>query len=373
MFRVPLLALVLAMTTSTATAADNYWVFYGGYTGTKAGGEGIMVGTLDVKTGDLSKPELAVKVNNPSFLAIAPGGKTLYAVGETEGPEGGGVYAYRIDPATGKLTQLSKLMSGGDAPCHVVVDAAGKFAAVANYTGGSVAVFSLNDDGSLKQRTAFVQLTGKSVNPGNQEAPHAHCAAFDPSGEHVFLCDLGTDKLRVFDLDRSTGAITPNAKLPFVAFPPGTGPRHIALTPDAKTAYVCGEINSTVNVLSLDLPGGKGEVTQTLSTLPKPTPGNSTAECTLHPSGKAVYVSNRGHNSVAAFGVGGKLTALGEATAGINVPRNFAIDPTGRWMLVANQAGNDVTLFAVDGSGVPQPTGKTIATPAPVCVKFLAR
>ena len=373
MFRTLLLALALTMTPPITTAADSYWVFYGGYTGGPGGGEGIMAGTLDAKTGDLSKPELAAKVANPSFLAVAPNGKTLYAVGETDGPEGGGVFAYRIDPATGKLALLNQLASGGNAPCHVVVDAAGKYAVTANYTGGSVAVFSLNDDGSLKARTAFVQLTGKSVHPGNQEAPHAHCAAFDPTGGFVLLCDLGTDKLRVFGLDRATGAITPDAKLPHVPFPPGTGPRHIDLTPDGKTAYVNGEINSTVNVVSLDLAAGKGEVVQTLSTLPAPSPGNSTAECRLHPSGKAVYVSNRGHNSVAAFAAGDKLAALGEATAGVNVPRNFAIDPTGRWMLVANQAGNDVAVFAVDAAGVPKPTGKTVATPTPVCIKFLAR
>ena len=175
MFRVPLLALALAMTTATATAADSYWVFYGGYTGGKAGGEGIMVGTLDRATGSLSKPELAAKVTSPSFLAIAPNGQTLYAVGETEGKEGGGVFAYRIDPATGKLTLLNHLMSGGNAPCHVVTDAAGKFAVASNYTGGSVAVFSLADDGSLKDAPPSSNSRARASTPAIRK-PHTPTA-----------------------------------------------------------------------------------------------------------------------------------------------------------------------------------------------------
>ena len=357
-----------------AAAADSYWVYFGGYTGGKTGGKGVMVATLDAKTGQLTKPELAAEVGSPSFLAIAPNGKTLYVVGEGgTGNDGGPVYAYRIDPGTGLLTKLNQLTSGGSGPCHVAVNAAGKFAVVANYGGGSTAVFSLNPDGSLKARTAFVQHEGKSVNKGNQEGPHAHCGGFDPTGEFVLVADLGIDKVLIYKLDRATGAITPHTT-PFVKMPAGAGPRHFDFDATGKQLFVCGEIDSTVNAVTLDLVGDKVTVTQSLSTLPQPTPGNSTAECRIHPSGKFVYVSNRGHNSIAAFkNDNGKLTAIGHATEGIKTPRNFNIEPGGKWMLVASQAADNVAVFAIGDDGVPKPTGITVATPAPVCVKFLAK
>jgi len=372
--RIFLALLALLLVAQMAAAADAYWVYFGGYTGGKAGGKGVMVATMDVKTGQLTKPVLAAEVGSPSFLAIAPNGQTLYAVGEGGGgKDGGPVYAFRIDPATGLLTKLNQLTSGGSGPCHVATDKAGRFAVVSNYGGGSFAVFSLNDDGSLMARTAFVQHEGKSVNPGNQEGPHAHCGAFDETGAFVFVADLGTDKVMIYRLDRATGGVAPHTT-PFVAMPPGTGPRHFQIDPLNRRFFVCGEINSTVNVVTLDLAGGKTAVAQTLSTLPKPTPGNSTAECLVHPSGKFVYVSNRGHNSIAAFkNADGQLTAVGHATAGIKTPRNFNIDPSGRWMLVASHDGDNVAVFSLGDDGLPKPTGVTVATPAPVCVKFLAK
>ena len=371
-----LLALAgLALLAQTSTAADSYWVYLGGYTGGKTGGKGIMVASMDAKTGQLTPPVLAAEVGSPSFLAISPDGKTLYAVGEGGGggKDGGPVYAFRIDPATGLLTKLNQLTSGGSGPCHVSTDKAGKFAVVANYGGGSVAVFSLNDDGSLKARTAFVQHEGKSVNPGNQQGPHAHSGFFDETGGFVLVADLGIDKVLIYKLDRATGAITPHTT-PFVTLPPGSGPRHFHIDPSNKLLFVNGEINSTVNAVTLDLAGPGTAVTQSLSTLPKPTPGNSTAECRIHPSGKFVYVSNRGHNSIAAFANdGGKLTPIGHATDGIKIPRNFNIDPSGQWMLVASQDGNDVAVFSIGDDGLPKPTGTKVSSPAPVCVKFLAK
>ena len=374
MLRISLALFTLALVAQMATAADSYWVYFGGYTGGKSGGKGIMVASMDAKTGRLTKPEVAVEVGSPSFLAIAPSGKTLYAVGEGGGgKDGAPVYAFRIDPATGLLTKLNQLGSGGSGACHVATDKAGKFAVVSNYGSGSMAVFSLNDDGSLKARTAFVQHMGKSINKGNQEGPHAHCGAFDQTGEFVLVADLGIDKVLIYKLDRATGAVTPHTT-PFIALPPGSGPRHFEIDPANNLLFVCGEINSTVNAVTLDLAGDKTAVTQSLSTLPQPTRGNSTAECRIHPSGKFVYVSNRGHNSIAAFkNDGGKLTAIGHATEGIKVPRNFNIEPGGKWMLVASQDGDNVAVFSIGDDGVPKPTGVKVATPAPVCVKFLAK
>ncbi|OWK38077.1 lactonase family protein [Fimbriiglobus ruber] len=357
-----------------APAAGKFWVFVGTYTGGPGKSKGIYRSEFDAKTGQLSAPEVAAEVESPSFVNIAPNGKNLYAIGETGGKDGGGVYAFTLDPATGKLTAQNALTSGGPGPCHIATDAAGEFAVVANYGGGSTAIFKLKPDGSLAARTAFVQH--KKTAEGRQEAPHAHCGTFDNTGKFVLVCDLGLDKVLVYKLNRETGEIAPNEP-PAIAVPLGAGPRHIQLTPANDLAFVCGELDSTVNVLKLDFAGGHFATTQSLSTLPggKPVKGNSTAEIRIHPSGKFVYVSNRGHNSIAVFkNDGGTLTPVGHATEGIKVPRNFNIDPTGRWMLVANQDGHDVVVFEIDQeSGLPKPTGTKIAVGSPVCVKFVAK
>ena len=356
-----------------APTSGKYWVYFGTYTGGKTGSKGIYRSEFDTKTGKLSEPQVAAEVGSPSFLAIAPNGKALYAVGEGGGKDGGGVYAFRLDPATGGLTKLNELTSGGAGPCHISTDKDGAFAAVANYGGGSSAVFKLKDDGSLEARTAFTQHQGGSVNKARQSGPHGHCAMFDETGRHVLVVDLGLDKVLVFKLNRDTGAVSDAG---FVKLPDGSGPRHIHVAPSNDLAFVCGELDCTANVVKLDLAGGKHQVIQSVSTLPggKPGKGDSTAEVRIHPSGKFVYVSNRGHDSIAAFGWDGrKLTPIGHATEGIKIPRNFNIDPTGRWMLVANQDGNDVVVFAIGEDGLPKPTGTKVNVPKPVCVKFLAK
>lgn len=375
-FVVPLLCgLTLLTSVGSAVAADKYWVYFGTYTGGKDGSKGIYRSEFDTTTGSLTEPQVAAEVGSPSFLAIAPSGTALYAIGETTGnkKDGGGVYAFRLDPATGRLTKLNQLTSGGAGPCHIVTDPEGKFAVVANYSGGSCAAFRLKPDGSLDARTAFVQHKGNSVNPGRQKEPHAHCGTFDNSGKFAFVVDLGLDKVMVYNIDRETGALT--ATTP-IQLPAGSGPRHIQFTPDNRIAFVCGELDCTANVVKMDPATGQGKVVQSVSTLPsgKPGKGDSTAEVRIHPSGKFVYVSNRGHNSIAAFGWDGqKLTPIGHASEGIKTPRNFNLDPSGKWMLVANQDGNDVVVFAVGDDGLPKPTGAKVRVPKPVCVKFLAK
>ncbi len=355
--------------------SGKYWVYVGTYT-SKDGSKGIYRSQLDVATGKLAEPELAAELGNPTFLAISPDGKTLYSVGEV-GNQGakkneGGVHAYRIDAATGKLTKLNSNTSGGAGPCHISTDKDGKFAIAANYGGGSTAVFRLKEDGSFESRTDFVQHTGKSVNPQRQTAPHAHCGFFDETGKYALVADLGIDQVIVYGLDRATGKISPADA---VKLPAGAGPRHFHLAPSNDLMFVCGELDCTVHVARIDFKSGKSKIEQTLSTLPdgKPTAKDSTAEVRIHPNGKFVYVSNRGHNSIAAFGWDGqKLTPIGHATEGIKIPRNFNIDPTGKWMLVASQDGGNVAVFEIGADGLPRPTGNTIAVPRPVCVKFLA-
>lgn len=360
--------------------AEKYWVFLGTYTGGQGGSKGIYRCELDAASGKLSEPELAAEVTSPSFLAFRPDGKVLYAVGETGGKDGGGVFAYTVDAATGTLTKLAEGTSGGPGPCHVVTDPKGERLLVANYGGGSWKLFQLKPDGGFSGRDVFFQLSGTGPNKQRQEKPHAHCGAFDPAGRRLFVADLGTDQVWVYEHGFSeTGddSKTRLKSLPPIKLPAGSGPRHIHIAPTGGHAFVCGELDSTVNVIRLDSEGNKSEVVQSLSTLPggKPVPGNSTAEVRIHPNGKFVYVSNRGHNSIAAFKWdGAKLAPVGHATEGIKVPRNFNLDPTGRWMLVANQDGDSVVVFAVDpGTGLPKPTGNSVKVGRPVCVKFLAK
>ncbi|QEL19102.1 lactonase family protein [Limnoglobus roseus] len=365
----------LAASTAFAPAADAgpIWAFFGTYTGKES--KGIYASTFDPKTGTLGEPVLAAEVGSPSFLAVHPTNKYLYAVGEgaVKGNKGGGVYAFAIDAATGKLTKLNEGDSVGAGPCQVSIDPSGKMLFIANYGGGSSTVFAVNADGKLGKQLAFNQYAGTSVDKGRQEAPHTHCTVFDKAGQHCFVVDLGLDTVMVYAVDPTAGTLSDKPQL--ITMPKGTGPRHIALNKDNTIAYVNGELNMTANVVKLDIAAGKFEVVQSLSTVPegKPMKGYSTAETKLHPNGKFVYVSNRGQNSVAAFAVeaDGKLKAIGHITGDIKTPRNFNIDPSGKWMLIANQDGNSVQVYALDESGLAKPTASKVKVGSPVCVKFV--
>ena len=363
-----------ALAPALAAAADEpapgaYWVYFGTYT-SKDGSKGIYRSKLDVKTGKLSEAELAAEVGSPSFLAVRGDGSALYAVGETAGKDGGGVYSYAVDRRTGALTKTGEATSGGAGPCYVSVRPDGKMLGVANYGGGSTALLAVDAKGAVGKRVAFFQHAGSGPDGGRQKEPHAHCTQFDPAGKYALTVDLGIDKVKVFALTPDGAKEQPEKD---IAVPPGAGPRHLALAPDAKFAYVCGELDMTVNVVRLDL-DGKSEVIQTLPTVPKKEKGQSTAECVLHPSGKFVYVSNRGHHSVAVFKVNDdrKLTAAGHITGDIKTPRNFAVDPTGKWMLIASQDGGKVGVWELDAAtGMGKETGSTAAVSRPVCVRFV--
>jgi 6-phosphogluconolactonase len=357
--------------------SGKYWVYLGTYTN-PTGSKGIYRCELDAGSGKLSAPELAAEAGSPSFVHIAADGKTLYAVGEAAGKDGGGVYSWKLDAATGKLSEQVSRTSGGGGPCHISTDPKSEFAIIANYGGGSCATFKLKADGSLDQRTAFVQHTGKGPT-ARQTAPHGHCAFFDATGTLAFVCDLGLDKVLIYKLNRETGAMTANEPA-FVKLPDGSGPRHLHIAPSNDVAFVCGELDLTVNVVKMDVKANKFEVVQSLSTLPegtKATPKDSTAEIRIHPNGKFVYVSNRGHNSIAAFAYDAttmKLKLAGHITGDIKTPRNFNISPCGKWMLIASQDGGKVGVYAIDeATGLAKETEHSVKVDVPVCVKFLTK
>lgn len=375
-------ALLLVATATTGFAQDSaksMFVFVGTYTGGKS--QGIYTLNLDMNTGALTPVTVTSGIKNPSFVAIHPGGKLLYAVSEIadlDGKPTGGVTAFAIDTQTGGLTTLNSQSSTGAGPCYVTVDKAGKTVLAANYGGGSIVSFPVAEDGKLGPAASSIQHHGSSVNPRRQEGPHAHSINVDASNRFAIAADLGLDKLLVYKLDSVHSTLTPNEP-PFGALPPGSGPRHFAFHPNGKFSYTNNELTSTVTLLDWNAALGTLAARQTLSTLPAdfPQERNSTAEIQVHPSGSFLYVSNRGHDSLAIFSIdplNGELHSVGhEATAG-KTPRNFGIDPTGTFVLAANQDSDSIQVFRVDlTSGHLMPVGGPVEVPRPVCVKFLPR
>jgi 6-phosphogluconolactonase len=358
-----------------ATPAGKSAVFIGTYTGT--GSHGIYRFDFDPATGEVTEPRLAAEATSPSFLAIAPSRRFLYAVGEVDrfkGEKAGAVLAFAIDPKTGDLTALNDQSSGGSGPCHLTVDKAGKNVLVANYGGGSAAVLPVDADGRLRPRSSFVQHEGSGADPRRQKEPHAHSVNLDAANRFAFVADLGLDKVLVYRFDPDRGTIAPNDP-PAAKLAPAAGPRHFAFHPSGRFAYAIGELNSTVTGWSYDPDRGALTEIQTITTLPSDFRGsNHPAEVQVHPSGKFLYGSNRGHNSIVAYTIdpdSGKLTYVAHQGQGIKNPRNFGIDPTGRWMLVGSQDTDTVLVFSIDGStGALTPTGRSVKVAKPVCVKF---
>lgn len=364
----------------TTTAADGpapkqFRVYIGTYTGAQS--QGIYHATLDLTSGQLSAPQLAAEVKNPSFVAIHPNRKFLYAVSEISDFQGkplGGVSAFAIDAATGALTLLNQQSSEGAGPCHLVVDAAGKNVLVANYGGGSVAALPIDSAGKLSPASAAIQHTGSSVNTSRQEKPHAHSINLDAANRFAFAADLGLDKVLIYKFDPAKGSLVANDP-PAGILAPGSGPRHLAFHPSGRFVFVNNEMTSGVTAFKYDAEKGSLTEVNTLSTLPHEVKGNSTAETVAHPSGKFVYVSNRGHDSIAIFTVdeaSGKLTAAGHASTGGKTPRNFNVDPTGQFLIAANQGTNDVQSFRIDkATGQLMAVGSKIEVGSPVCIRFV--
>jgi len=355
-----------------------YLVYVGTYTGPKS--KGIYAFRFNPSTGESKALGLVAEIASPSFLAIAPNERFLYAVNEVDqvgGKKGGALSAYAIDRSTGKLTFLNQVSSGGSGPCYVAVDKTGKCALVANYNGGSVAALPIKEDGSLGEATAFIQHTGSSVDKERQEGPHAHSINPSPDNRFAIAADLGLDELLVYRLDPAKGTLAPNDP-PFAKVNPGAGPRHFSFHPSGKFAYAINEMQSTVTAFSYDAAKGVLQDIQTLSTLPEDYKGkaeNSTAEVQVHPSGKFLYGSNRGHDSIAVFSIAsgkGTLTAVERVPTTGKTPRNFRIDPTGSYLFAENQDSDNIVIFRIDAkTGRLTATGKVLEVASPVCVKFV--
>jgi 6-phosphogluconolactonase len=354
----------------------SYLMYVGTYT--KGESKGIYVFRYDGSTGRLTGLGLAGESENPSFLAVDPSHRFLYAVNELtryKGAASGAVSAFRIDHGSGKLTLMNQVPSGGADPCYLSFDKTGKFLLVANYTGGNVSVFRVAMDGSLGESTAFVQHVGKGVNPERQEGAHAHWMETTADNRFALAVDLGLDEVVIYRFDATRGTLAPNDP-PFVKLDPGAGPRHVAFTPDGKFAYSVNELQSTITAFAYDSAAGALHAMQTVSTLPKDFSGkNDTAEIHVHPSGRFVYASNRGDDSIALFTVdkaSGRLTPAGHFATQGKTPRNFEIDPSGSHLLVANQDSGNIVVFEIDpASGRLTPTGQVVAVPSPVSILFV--
>lgn len=356
------------------------WLYVGTYTGGKTPSEGIYLLELDPETGTLVNKGGVGHLSNPSFLAIHPSRKFVYAVneqGEFNGRKTGGVSALAIEPESGKLKLLNQQSSEGNGPCHISLDRAGKNALVANYGDGMVACLPIGPDGKLGPASSKIQHRGTGSDPGRQQGPHAHSINLDAANRFAFAADLGLDKVFIYKFDGEGGTLTPNAPA-FGEVAPGSGPRHFAFHPGGRFAYVINEMGNTITAFAYDPDQGSLTPIQSTSTLPDDFKGKSyTAEVQVHPSGKFVYGSNRGHDSIAVFAVDaatGKLTAAGhQSTLGKN-PRNFALDPSGSYLLAENQDSDSIVVFRIDpDSGALKQVGEPLFVPMPVCIRMMPR
>ena len=345
-------------------------VYIGTYTGKKS--QGIYVSRLDLKTGAMSAPELAGEMINPSWVTIHPNRKFLFAAGEGGQKGGGGAVAGFSIGAEGKLTAINMQPPNGSGPCHLAIDQTGKTIVVSNYGDGSVASFAIAADGTLAP-SAWVD---KHPTLGEKQKPHAHATEFDPGNHFALTCDAGIDRIYVYRLDAASGQLTANDP-PFATTTEDTHPRHLTFSADGKFCYNINEHSMSVTAFAFDAKAGVLKQIQSVPTLPAgyDGKGQSTAEIILHPSGKFLYGSNRGHDSIVAYSVdaqSGKLTLIGHTSTEGKTPRGFGVDPTGRWLIAGNQGSDSVVQFKIDqGTGGLTPTGTKFELGAPVCFKFL--
>ncbi len=370
--------ILLALTfVPASTSAADLLIYFG--TRDQGPDKGFSLAHFNTETGALTQPELIQPAIGPGFFMVHPDGRHLYTVnshGGTDAPLEGMVSAYELDPKMGKLTLINSQPSGGQNPAYLSFDHTGRFVFIANYNGGNVAVFPIKPDGSLGARTAFDQHTGKSVTPDRAQQPYAHSIIVDPTNHFALCQDLGLDRVYVYKFDEKTGQLTANDPAWFTD-QPGSGPRHATFSPDGKFAYVVHEIGNFVGVYAWDSAKGVLTEIQTISTIPADFKNkNTAAEVQVHPNGKFLYASNRGHNSIAVFSIdpaSGKLALLQHISTQGNTPRNFTFDPTGQWIVASNQDSKTAIVFKVDPkTGLLTQTGPLATLPASVyCERFV--
>ncbi|MFI5072097.1 MAG: lactonase family protein [Terriglobales bacterium] len=382
-----LLVLIVFLSVSFAAGRDGKYILFVG-TYTKDGSQGIYSYRFDERSGKLASLGLAAKTDNPSFLSVAPGSKFLYAVNEIrdyKGAASGGVTAFSMGPKTGKLRPLNEVASRGTDPCYISFDRSGKYALVANYSGGNVAVFPLSSDGRIGEASSVVKDAGPlGPNRARQEAAHAHFIEASARNRFVYVSDLGLDRVLIYKFDATKGNLSTGRAESHVedgkdffsaTLAPGTGPRHIAFSADGNFMYVIGELDSTVTVFANDERETFRAIQQISTRQPGSTGANGAAEIVLHPSGKFLYASNRGDDSIAVFSVdreSGKLTVVEQVPSGGRTPRMFALDPDGSHLLVANQDSGNIVEFRVDAAtGRLKRVGDVVKVPSPVCLVFV--
>lgn len=370
-----LLITIASSARAAGPAPQGYLVYVGTYT--DHGSKGIYAYRFDSSTGKLISLGLAAEADEPSFVTVDSSGRYLFAVNEIadyKGQSTGAVSAFAIQPQTGKLSLLNQVSSRGEGPAHITLDQTGKHVLISNYTTGSAAVFPVKD-GRLGETTSFVQHKGSSVNPQRQAGPHAHAIALSPDNRFAIVADLGLDQLLVYSFDAAKGTLEANPQITRAS--PGAGPRHLIFSADGRFLYVINELQCTVAVYTYNAATAALHELQIVSTLPKSFKGNSTAaEIQVHPSGKFLFASNRGNDSITVFAVDsntGRLTRVETDSTDGKTPRSFAIDPTGSWLLAANQDSDKIVVFRIDRkTGHLTPTGDVVQSPSPACLTFVA-
>ncbi len=371
-----LILLTPALWAQKNSTKTSYRVYVGTYTAPVS--KGIYAFQFDPASGKAGSVELVAETTNPSFLALDPKRRYLFAANEIsnyEGQKGGGISAFTLDPKSGKLTFLNEVSSHGAGPCHLAVDNTGKYVLVANYDSGSIAAFPVQQDGRLANASSAVQHTGHGPNAERQQGPHAHNILISPDNRFVIANDLGLDQLLVYRFDTTKGTLAPNQPA-FASVDPGAGPRHSAFHPSGKFVYSINEIAGSVSAFGYDARAGRLQPLQTISSLPPDFKGsNDSAEISVHTSGKFLYASNRGPDTIAVFAIDsakGTLKLVESVPTGGKTPRNFAIDPTGQYLLAAGQDSNNVVVFRIDSkTGRLTATGQMIEVPSPVCLVFV--
>lgn len=385
---IALFFLIVSAVCSGAPAKHNskYFVYIGTYTEEGSASKGIYAYRFDPATAQLTAIGLAAETINPSFLAVHPNQRFVYAVNEVtdfKGEKSGAVSAFVIDRATGKLTLLNQVASKGGGPCYITVDKSGKYVLVANYDGGSVAVFPILADGHLGEASSFVQHSGHGTDPQRQEGPHAHSIDTSPDNRFAIVDDLGLDQTLAYRFDSTKGSLTNDASnetsndAKIAKAAPGAGPRHFAFHPNGNFGYLINEMQSSVTAFAYDAADGVLHPLQTISILPKDfAKDNTAAEIEVHPSGKFLYGSNRGHDSLAVFAIDehkGTLTLVEYVPTKGASPRSFEIAPGGSLLFAANEKSDNIVLFRINTqTGRLTPTGKVLEISQPVCVKFVA-